>query len=89
MIRKKIVHGIVLVISILTMTCVENVQTVEASMEMVLESTSDMLYCNPNGQFNTLASDLVWIIKNINGERYRRLYDTSSGKWLTDWILCD
>ncbi len=89
MIRKKFVHGIVLGILILTMTCVENVQTVEASMEMPLESTSNLLYCNPNGQFNTLASDLVWVIKNENGKRYRRLYDTSSGKWLTDWIPCD
>lgn len=29
-----------------------------------------------------------WIKKEINGKRYRRLWDATNKKWLTDWIPC-
>ena len=29
-----------------------------------------------------------WYYKTINGKLYRRLYDTTNEKWLTDWIPC-
>ena len=37
---------------------------------------------------NVKSSNLVWHYKKQNGKKYRRLYDTSNKKWLTDWILC-
>ena len=32
-------------------------------------------------------SDTIWVYKTVNGKKYKRLYDTSTKKWLTDWIL--
>ena len=32
---------------------------------------------------------LVWVFKEENGIKYRRLYDTTNGEWLTDWIPCN
>ena len=32
-------------------------------------------------------SDTIWEYKTVNGKKYKRLYDTSTKKWLTDWIL--
>lgn len=29
-----------------------------------------------------------WRYKVINGKLYKRLYDTTHEKWLTDWIPC-
>lgn len=29
-----------------------------------------------------------WYYKTINGQLYKRLYDTTNEKWLTDWIKC-
>ena len=29
-----------------------------------------------------------WRYKVINGELYKRLYDTTNEIWLTDWIKC-
>lgn len=29
-----------------------------------------------------------WRYKVINGKLYRRLYDTTHEKWLTDWLPC-
>lgn len=33
------------------------------------------------------AADTVWKIKMINGKVYKRLWDETNQKWLTDWIL--
>ena len=35
---------------------------------------------------DTKATNLEWIYKEINGEMYMRLYNHSTGEWLTDWI---
>ena len=29
----------------------------------------------------------VWKLKQVNGKVYRRLWDETNKKWLTDWIL--
>lgn len=29
-----------------------------------------------------------WYYKTINGKLYKRLYDGTNKKWLTDWIPC-
>lgn len=29
-----------------------------------------------------------WYYKIENGKKYRRLWDATNEKWLTDWILC-
>lgn len=29
-----------------------------------------------------------WYYKTINGKLYKRLYDATNEKWLTDWIPC-
>lgn len=30
--------------------------------------------------------DTMWIYKTVNGKKYKRLYNTKSNRWLTDWI---
>ena len=34
------------------------------------------------------AEEAVWKYQYIDGKLYKRLWSTSSGKWLTDWIPC-
>lgn len=41
-----------------------------------------------NGEVTPKANQLVWYYKEENGKKYRRLYDATDQKWLTDWILC-
>lgn len=38
---------------------------------------------------NNRAAQLVWYYKVENGNKYRRLYDSTNEVWLTDWILCE
>lgn len=33
------------------------------------------------------ATKTVWKIKMVNGKVYKRLWDVTNRKWLTDWIL--
>lgn len=41
-----------------------------------------------DGAVETRASQTQWVYKQINGKYYRRLYDRTLHKWLTDWIPC-
>lgn len=34
----------------------------------------------------TQATNLEWIYKYIDGVEYMRLYNHTTGEWLTDWI---
>ena len=38
---------------------------------------------------STRAAQLVWYYKVEGGKKYRRLYDATNQKWLTEWILCE
>ena len=44
-----------------------------------VETTPDVLARNPITE---------WRYKVIDGKLYKRLYDTTNKKWLTDWIPC-
>ena len=44
-----------------------------------VETTPDVLARQPITE---------WRYKVINGKLYKRLYDTTNEKWLTDWIPC-
>lgn len=35
------------------------------------------------------SADQVWIIKEVNGKKYKRLYNCMTKTWLTDWIPLD
>ena len=30
--------------------------------------------------------DTIWIYKTVNGKKYKRLYNSKTNRWLTDWI---
>lgn len=61
------------------------VEKAEASSNVRYFTTS---ICNNNGA-DTRSATTVWYYKVENGKTYRRLYDATNGKWLTDWILCE
>ena len=35
------------------------------------------------------SAQTVWHYKEVDGKKYRRLYDAMNQEWLTDWILCE
>lgn len=41
------------------------------------------------GTVNTRATQYEWYYKVVDGKYYRRLYDLTNQKWVTDWILCE
>lgn len=41
------------------------------------------------GTADTRATQYQWYYKEVNGKTYRRLYDSTNQKWVTDWILCE
>lgn len=51
----------------------------ESVADTSVETTPDVLARKPITE---------WRYKVINGKLYRRLYDTTNKKWLTDWLPC-
>lgn len=35
------------------------------------------------------SEEIIWVVTKINGKKYRRLYNTTTGKFIGDWILCE
>ena len=40
------------------------------------------------GDYSTLNVKYEWRFMTENGKTYRRLWDATNKKWVTDWILC-
>lgn len=38
---------------------------------------------------NSRATNLEWVYKYFDGVLYMRLWNHSTGEWVTDWILAD
>lgn len=51
----------------------------ESVADTSVETTPDVLARKPYTE---------WCYKVINGKLYKRLYDATNKKWLTDWIPC-
>lgn len=51
----------------------------ESIADTSVDTTSDVLARKPYTE---------WRYKVINGKLYKRLYDATHEKWLTDWIPC-
>ena len=34
------------------------------------------------------STQYMWVYKEMNGKKYRRLWDATHEEWVTDWILC-
>lgn len=50
-------------------------------MEVSAAETDDVVETD-----DSRATNLEWIYKYINGVEYMRLYNHTTGEWLTDWI---
>ena len=39
-------------------------------------------------KYSLMRTVYEWRFKTENGKTYRRLWDATNKKWVTDWILC-
>jgi hypothetical protein len=42
-----------------------------------------------NDGITLYSDDIAWVMKTVNGKRYKALYNFTTGKYLTDWIPVD
>lgn len=49
----------------------------------------DQVIISEEEERNERIAQMVWYYKEVNGKRYRRLYDATNQEWVTDWILCE
>ena len=87
MIKQRIVQGLAAGMMAATLLCGASVQDVEASA--VGRAAEEQAARSVGEETISPQSDrLVWVMKEEDGKLYRRLYNASTGKWMTDWILC-
>lgn len=59
--------------------CVNSYAAPAVTEDTAVEAASDVI---------ARAPITKWYYKTINGQLYKRLYDGTNKKWLTDWIKC-
>ena len=60
---------------------------ISTSPSTVMAKGNDVQEKNVKVEKIVKSGDTQWIYKTENGKVYRRLWDETNKKWLTDWIL--
>lgn len=79
--KKKLVTGIVCVC--MCFSCLSSV-----GAEEVVEASVQNTQSAEGGGISTRSEKIVWVIKEVNGKKYRRLFNTTTGEFIGDWIPC-
>lgn len=48
--------------------------------------TEDVIISTYTNADNARGTTYTWFYKEVDGQRYMRLYDATHGVWVTDWI---
>ena len=83
--RKKIVFFMVVILS----ACVLDLYSIDTPAATITRTDSCYATESQNESIITPRANVTeWHYKVIDGKLYKRLYDTTAKKWLTDWIPC-
>lgn len=83
--RKEVTKGMVALCAAVMVAgtlCVPQAKAAEVPAGNAVMSIED-------GTADIRATQYQWYYKEVNGKTYRRLYDATNQKWVTDWILCE
>lgn len=79
--RKVLATGILC--GALSMACLGSIQVAAAPETQVCEETAEN-----TSEIQPRSEEIVWVIRKINGKWYRRLFNTTTGEYIGDWIPC-
>ncbi len=65
--------------------CFGSIVATAESIEVEVPQTENV----GNGGASTYSEKIVWVVKIENGKKYRRLFNTTTGEYIGDWIPCD
>lgn len=60
-----------------------------ASAEEVTEVQIPQAYSLSIPGVSTYSEEIIWVVKKFNGRWFRRLYNTTTGEYIGNWILCE
>lgn len=84
--KKKMMQGM-LGCRLRAMDRVGNTTTVKE--EETAYTNQDQIILAKEKSRNGTIAQTVWHNKEVDGKKYRRLFDATNQEWLTDWILCE
>lgn len=72
-----------LLISLLLVSCIN----VPLFSHAAVSTGSTVVTQAVGSQISPLKDDIRWVYTIMDGKLYRRLYNTSTGRWIGDWEL--
>ena len=85
--KKRMMQG--MVVGCLMMVAVGGWSTTTVKAEESAYTDQGQIITSREESEKERAAQTVWYFKEENGKKYRRLWDATNQKWLTDWILCE
>lgn len=79
--KRRLVTGILCVV--MSLGCLNSV-----GAEDVVEIPAPVVQELGIPGISTYSEEIIWVIKRENGKTYRRLFNTTTGEFIGDWILC-
>lgn len=86
--KQKCMKGLVTGMAIAMLVCGSSFANAEAGAEMISDNSISIAVGGSENPAAPASTQYTWYYKKENGKTYRRLYDATHGKWVTDWILC-
>lgn len=56
-----------------------------SAVEVIMSSNTEM----EEEVATPRSEEIGWVLREINGKWYRRLYNYTTGEYIGDWILCE
>lgn len=80
--KKRLVTGILC--AIMCFSCLASVGAAE-----VVETPIPQAQSAGDEGISPYSEEIIWVVQKVNGKWYRRLYNTTTGEFIGDWIPCD
>lgn len=64
-------------------------EAIPVKADGIARMKQDQVIISEEEERNERIAQMVWYYKEVNGKRYRRLYDATNQEWVTNWILCE
>ena len=86
--KQRCFKGLVTGMAAAVLVCGSSFANAEAGAEMISDTIISIAAGGSENPAEPAGTQYRWYTKVENGKTYRRLYDSTHGKWVTDWILC-
>lgn len=80
--KKKLAVGILC--AMMCLGCAGSAGAADAAVNPMPQAQS-----NEDDGISPQSEEIIWVVKKVNGKWYRRLFNTTTGEYIGNWIPCE